>query len=92
MVGVRFQILSHKFLHMAKKAPKIPTGRAWLTQMFDPTRIAKDGLVRRSIDDVNKYASFQVLKEMTLEHGFHLIETGDQYVVLCNNGSIIIHL
>lgn len=76
---------------MAKKS-KIPKGRSWLEQIFDAKQIAKNGLVRRSVDDVHENASFEILQEMTIENGFHLIETGGQYVILCNTGSLIIHV
>ena len=40
-----------------------------------------DNVVRRSKQDVTKYASFEELLGEVRAKGFQLIETGDQYVV-----------
>lgn len=69
-----------------------PTGKAWIRQAFNAEIVQKEGLVRRKKDNVHKYASFDDLVEEVKSRNWHLIETGEQYVVLCNAGSIIIHV
>lgn len=66
----------------------IPTAQAWIAQIFDAKQVKSGGVVRRSRADVQKYASFKLLKSEVLKRGFHLIRTGDQYVVLCHKGDI----
>ena len=68
------------------------TGKAWIKQWLDAKITKKQGLVRRKKSDVDKYASFDDLLEEVTNRGWHLIETGNQYVVLCNRGAITIHV
>jgi hypothetical protein len=37
---------------------------------------------------VKKYASFKDLKHEVKRRGFHLLRTGDQYVILCHTGEL----
>ncbi len=55
-------------------------------QLFDPTAIG-----RRSISDVDKFASLAELLAECRQRDYHLIETGEQFVVICNSGVIKIH-
>ncbi|MES2706362.1 MAG: hypothetical protein V4726_07135 [Verrucomicrobiota bacterium] len=64
---------------------------AWLTQVFSAAAASNDGIVRRKKSSVHENASFEELKEFVLFNDFHLIETGDQYVVFCNGGALTIH-
>lgn len=66
----------------------IPTGQVWINQIFSAQSVRNGGVVRRSRADVKKYASFSALKKEVLNRGFHLIRTGDQYVVLCHKGEL----
>ena len=66
----------------------IPTGQVWINQIFKAQSVRNGGVVRRSRADVKRYASFRALKEEVLNRGFHLIRTGDQYVVLCHKGEL----
>ena len=53
---------------------------------------AKAGhVVRRSVQDINKYASLQALVDETKSLGFHLIQAGDQYIVVCRNAPVVLH-
>lgn len=72
--------------------PRKQSSQAWINQIFDAKITQKYGLARRNKSDVEKYASSESLKTSVKARGWHLIETGDQYVILCNPGSIIIHL
>ena len=64
---------------------------AWLDQAFSAQAVEKQRVVRRCKDDVHHYASFELLLYYVTELGFHLIETGDQYIVICNDGQFKIH-
>jgi hypothetical protein len=60
----------------------------WIDQIFSAQAVRNGGVVRRSVWDVKKFASFSQLKREVLKKGFHLIRTGDQYVILCHQGDI----
>lgn len=61
---------------------------AWIDQIFK-TRVSKNGgIARRKKASVHKYASRDVLIRAVKRRGFHLIEIGDQYVILCNTGDM----
>ena len=64
---------------------------SWLDQIFGADQVAKGGVVRRNIDDVHKLCSLENLLYEVRTREFHLIETGDQYIVVCNQGVIKIH-
>ena len=64
---------------------------AWLDQVFQAGQANRGGVVRRSVHDVNHYSSQAELIAEAKRRGFHVIETGDQYVILCNEGFVAIH-
>ena len=65
---------------------------AWLDQVFDADAAEKTGgIVRRNKEDVSRYASLAELLEQVKERGYHLIETKDQYVVICKSGALKLH-
>ena len=64
---------------------------AWINQIFDAKIVLRDGIVRRKKADVHKHASFAELLQKVQIEQFHLIETGDQYIVICNQGAILLH-
>jgi hypothetical protein len=66
----------------------IPGPGAWLAQIFDAQEVKNGGVVRRSVEDVKKYASHDELIKAVKAQEFHLIQTGNQYVVLCHKGDI----
>ena len=66
----------------------LPARQAWINQIFKAQSAGAGGVVRRSATDVRKYASHQDLKKEVLARGFHLIRTGDQYVILCYSGEL----
>ena len=63
----------------------------WIEQIFEAQIVKKEGIVRRKRSDVQRYASVDELLEYVRENGWHLVETGNQYVVLCHRGAMKIH-
>lgn len=59
--------------------------------MFGAQSVDKENIVRRKKADVQKYASFSALLNRVRAEQYHLIETGDQYIVICNQGVLKIH-
>ncbi len=59
----------------------------YINQIFKAKAVENGGIVRRKIVNVEKCASFKYLVKEVEARGFHLIETGDQYVIICNSGN-----
>jgi hypothetical protein len=59
--------------------------------MFDAKIVEDEGIVRRDFRSVRKHASLDELVDYARSQGYHVIETGNQYVVLCNRGALKIH-
>ncbi len=67
---------------------------AWIDQIFEADAAKTKGVVRRSLDDVNKYGGKDGIKELKAEakrRGFHVVQIGLQVVILCNRGEMIVH-
>jgi hypothetical protein len=63
----------------------------FFNDIFRAKAAKSGGIVRRRIANVRKYASFDYLQKEVKARGFHLIETGDQYVVICSAGHVRLH-
>lgn len=61
---------------------------SWIDQMFSAQQAHAGGVVRRSIHDINKYASLEEVLERVDDQGWHVVQIGDQIIVLCNTGDI----
>ena len=60
----------------------------WIENIFTAKIATENGIVRRKKTTVIKYASRDDLIAAVRKRKFHLIETGDQYVIVCNSGAI----
>jgi len=68
-----------------------PIVNAWVLQWFATQQETNGGVIRRNRGWVDKLASVgQVIAEAQ-RRGYHVLETGDQVVVLCHQGELIIH-
>lgn len=67
---------------------RVPTPHAWISQIFDCQAARHGGIVRRSIASVIDYASIDRLHAEVLRRGFHMVESGDQFVIFCNCGDL----
>jgi hypothetical protein len=61
---------------------------AWLRQLFQAGQVAKGNIVRRKKSSVEKFSSIEALKTEVRARRFHLLETGDQLIVICNRGEV----
>lgn len=64
---------------------------AWIDQIFTAAEAISEGVVRRQKSDVDGKGLFQELILEVRRRDFHLLEIGDQYVVICNTNAIITH-
>lgn len=64
---------------------------ARVRQIFTAQQAQMGGVVRRSLYDVERLASVEEVVKEARARGYHVIETGDQLVVLCHTGALHIH-
>ena len=64
---------------------------AWVDRIFDAYQVQAGGVVRRATRNVERYGAFDEIVRRAQANGWHVIETGDQIVVLCHEGSLVIH-
>ena len=64
-------------------SPVINT-RAWLDDFF----AVKSGIVRRAVRDVEREIGRAALLTEVRLRGFHLIECGGPFIVICNTGQM----
>lgn len=63
---------------------------AWLEQWYDAQQ-ANGGVIRRSRDSVEQFASLAEVIDDARHWGWHVIETGGQVVILCHDGEVVLH-
>jgi hypothetical protein len=61
---------------------------SWLNQLFSAGQTAQGNIVRRKKSSVAKYSSMQQLENEVRRRDFHMVETGDQVIVICNSGHL----
>lgn len=59
--------------------------------MFQAGQATAGGVVRRARRDVDNNGGMDALLGHAREQRWHVIETGDQVVVLCHDGDLRIH-
>lgn len=58
----------------------------WIRQIFRSKAAQNGGVVRRSVDSVKQYATITALKAAVKAKGFHMLRSGDQYLIFCHTG------
>lgn len=64
---------------------------SYIRSMFCSAAAKSGGIVRRRSADVRRVASHDALLQEVKRLGYHLIEAGDQYIVVCNVTKIQVH-
>lgn len=64
---------------------------AWLAQWFSAQACSKGGIIRRSRWDIDKFTSLDEVVAEAKKRKWHVVEIGDQVVVLCNDGDMRVH-
>ena len=67
--------------------PSLPP-ELWLSQIFDAKSARGGGIVRRSIDDIERIVGRARFEREILRRGYHAVENAGQIVVFCNNEQI----
>ncbi len=64
---------------------------SWCARIFDAKSARKGGIVRRAVRDVDREIGRAAFVGEVSRRGFHLIECGGQYIVICNAGQLVVH-
>lgn len=62
--------------------------QGWLDLIFSAKSAQNGGVVRRNISWVEKEIGRQAFEKAVRDRGFHLIETGNQLIIICHRGEI----
>lgn len=69
---------------IARPTPSEP----WIAQIFSTQAARKGAVVRRSRAWVDREVGRERFLQEVQRRGYHLLETGDQFVVICHSGPI----
>lgn len=72
----------------APTLPGVTPNRCWQARIFGAKSVQAGGVVRRKIRDVHREIGREALIAEVKARGFHLLECGDQYVIICNSGQL----
>ncbi len=64
---------------------------AWCAAMFDAKAVARGGILRRAVRDVEREVGRAAFVREVRRRGFHLVECGEQFIVICNDGHLKVH-
>ncbi|OYW61320.1 MAG: N-(5'-phosphoribosyl)anthranilate isomerase [Rhodobacterales bacterium 32-66-7] len=60
----------------------------WLEGVFSAKAVARGGVVRRAVRDVEREIGRLRFVAEVRRRGFHLVECGGQFIVICNPGQM----
>ncbi len=63
----------------------------WAARIFTAKAVAKGGIVRRAVKDVEREMGRDALLAEVKRRRFHLIECGGQFIIICNSGQMRTH-
>lgn len=70
--------------------PPIPNP-SWCAAMFDAKSASRGGVIRRAVRDVEHEIGREAFVSEVRARGFHLVEIGGQFIVICNDGQMKVH-
>lgn len=59
--------------------------------MFDAKSASRGGVIRRAVRDVEHEIGREAFVSEVRARGFHLVEIGGQFIVICNDGQMKVH-
>lgn len=63
----------------------------WVNQIFDAKSARKGGVMRRAVRDVEREIGCDVLFHEVKRRSFHVLECGDQFIILCSANRLHVH-
>lgn len=73
---------------MRRNDPK--RNELWLEQIFAARAAQTGGVVRRDVRDVEEKVGRPALELAVHRRGFHLIEAGGQFIIICTRGPMVV--
>ncbi|WP_223423448.1 N-(5'-phosphoribosyl)anthranilate isomerase [Tateyamaria pelophila] len=73
---------------MMKNDPSNPPVHPWIQQLFGTKAARKGAVVRRSTAWVYREVGRDIFEAEVKRRGYHLLQTADQYVIICHNGPV----
>lgn len=67
---------------------RIATPDTWIAEVFAAKAVGNGGVIRRNRHWVAREIGLDRFVHEVRTRGFHLIETGDQLIVVCHQGAI----
>ena len=64
------------------------SGSPWIEAAFSAKAVASGGIIRRAVRDVEREVGRDAFLREVRRRGFHLIECGGQFIVICNPGQV----
>lgn len=64
----------------------------WADRIFQAKAAAKGGIVRRSVRDVEREIGRERLFSEARKRKFHVVECGGQFIIICNDGNLTVHV
>lgn len=58
----------------------------WIEQIFSAKAVEKAAVIRRDLRWIDREIGRDLFLAEVQRRGFHLIETGGQWIVICNHG------
>jgi hypothetical protein len=58
----------------------------WIDEIFSAKAVARGGVIRRDLRWIDREVGRERFMSEVRSRGFHLIESGDQWVVICHSG------
>lgn len=68
--------------------PSRSVNAAWFDRLFASKAVAHGGVIRRAVADVEREVGRAALELEVRRRGFHLIECGGQFIIVCSGGPI----
>lgn len=62
------------------------TAAGWIAEVFGAKSVARGGVIRRDLGWIDREIGRERFIAEVRARGFHLIETGGQWIVICNTG------
>ena len=73
--------------------PHLPapvTPDRWIVQLFSARAAVEDGILRRSVSDVERLIGRQRFRHEVRRRGFRAVENAGQFVIFCNRDAVSI--
>jgi hypothetical protein len=60
----------------------------WVEQIFESQIARRGGVVRRKMSSIHQYASLDAVREAAERRGYHIVQHGDQWLMLCDEADV----